>query len=482
MKCISCGDVKCQLICRALGCNVARHAKCFGIDREKYKLVMGDQAGKDGGLHVHHDAGGYWVCPEHVVAYEYRDLTLPRGEVLREVIELETVRQYMWFYSRSSKATMSNMSSGYNMIRRFENEFGIAVSPSVYGLDDHSEIASSWLVMKRAAEVKVQSLGSVYSAFAHAYAAANLANPHNHPQRNHYSTGGHSRKGLGHVLGINVMSQPRIPLAVVMELQDHCFARAAAATSKWQKLQHLELGFYVTASYMGFLRPNELPQLCWLYGMWLHFFIGERAERCGVVRPYVGVFFGEPEVDVTTGVVTATGGQSKVTRSNQRIDVDQRGSEVVIYARAQNGLNPGKFLADLMALHGVDAYSMTWPANVSKKLPLFHSPGGARRYSSIGVRPFLPQVRAALIYLKATRKLPDLQTVVIDKKLTNYWMKIGGASEAQARGVPEWLRNGHGRWRLFAQDPPEMVRHYAKASVREKLSCSDFGAPWKAWD
>ena len=112
MKCISCGDTKCQLICRALGCDVARHAKCFGIDREKYKLVMGDQAEKGRGLHIHHDAGGYWVCPEHVVAYEYRNLTLPRGEALREVIELETVRQYMWFYSRSSKATMSNMSSG----------------------------------------------------------------------------------------------------------------------------------------------------------------------------------------------------------------------------------------------------------------------------------------------------------------------------------------------------------------------------------
>jgi hypothetical protein len=47
------------------------------------------------------------------------------------------------------QATMSSMPSGYNMAREPEDEFGIAVSPSVYGLDGHNDIASSWLVMKQ---------------------------------------------------------------------------------------------------------------------------------------------------------------------------------------------------------------------------------------------------------------------------------------------------------------------------------------------
>jgi hypothetical protein len=44
---------------------------------------------------------------------------------------------------------MSSTPSGYNMTRKLEDEFGIAVSPSVYGLDGHNDIASSWLVMKQ---------------------------------------------------------------------------------------------------------------------------------------------------------------------------------------------------------------------------------------------------------------------------------------------------------------------------------------------
>jgi hypothetical protein len=72
--------------------------------------------------------------------------------------------------------------------------------------------------------------------------------------------------------------------------------------------------------------------------------IGERARLCGVTRPYIGFLFGKPEVDATTGLVTTTGGQTKVTRANQRLDCDKRGSDLVIVGKAQGGLDPARFL------------------------------------------------------------------------------------------------------------------------------------------
>ena len=116
---------------------------------------MGAQAGKNGGLHVNHDCAGHWVCPEHIVAWVYKNRPLPPAKVVREAVELETVRQYMFFYSRSAAKTASNMASGFKMIREFEDKFQLQLRPSVYGLSGHSEIASSWLVMKRAQEVEV---------------------------------------------------------------------------------------------------------------------------------------------------------------------------------------------------------------------------------------------------------------------------------------------------------------------------------------
>ena len=478
--CQSCDEPKCELVCRALGCNVARHARCFVVDRSKYKLVMGAQAGKNGGLHVNHDCAGHWVCPEHIVAWVYKNRPLPPAKVVREAVELETVRQYMFFYSRSAAKTASNMASGFKMIREFEDKFQLQLRPSVYGLSGHSEIASSWLVMKRAQEVKVQSISSVYSAFAFAYASAAAPNPFNHPEVNRYSTAGHSRRGLEHVLGKTVKSQPDLSLSVVQAVQKFCFDRAAEVNGKWNKLYYLEVGFFVVACTMGFLRPEELP-LNYLFGIWSHFFIGERARLCGVVRPYIGFLFGEPEVDATTGLVTTTGGQTKVTRANQRLDCDKRGSDLVIVGKSQGGLDPAKFLVDILALHGVDAYSVVWPRLVGKDLPLFHNADGTKRSSSGGKNALLPRVRGVLVYLKTQRMHPDLQSVDL-KAVTNYCWKITGASEAQRRGVPVNLRNGHGRWRLFSKSPCEMVHYYAKASLRQKLSCSDFGAPWMPWD
>jgi hypothetical protein len=63
--------------------------------------------------------------------------------------------------------------------------------------------------------------------------------------------------------------------------------------------------------------------------------------------------------------------------------------------------------------------------------------------SSTGNDSFLPRVRSVLIYLylKTVDIHPNLQLVDI-RTVGNYSWKITGASESQARGVPEWLRNG----------------------------------------
>jgi hypothetical protein len=97
---------------------------------------------------------------------------------------------------------------------------------------------------------------------------------------------------------------------------------------------------------MGFFRPEEPPPNCLasVFGPISSSAIGERARLCGVTRPYIGFLFGKPEVDATTGLVTTTGGQTKVTRANQRLDCDKRGSDLVIVGKAQGGLDPARFL------------------------------------------------------------------------------------------------------------------------------------------
>jgi hypothetical protein len=58
-------------------------------------------------------------------------------------------------------------------------------------------------------------------------------------------------------------------------------------------------------------------------------------------------------------------------------------------------------------------------------------------------------------------------------------MKITGASEGASRKVPEYLRNGQGRWRLLAKEPTQMVQKYIQSTLadeNEKLTTSGFGA------
>jgi hypothetical protein len=70
---------------------------------------------------------------------------------------------------------------------------------------------------------------------------------------------------------------------------------------------------------------------------------------------------------------------------------------------------------------------------------------------------------------------PDLLLADVPR-ITNYWMKITGASEAASRKDPEYLRNGQGRWRLLAKEPTQMVQKYIQSTLDEKLTTSDFGA------
>ena len=126
-----------------------------------------------------------------------------------------------------------------------------------------------------------------------------------------------------------------------------------------------------------------------------------------------------------------------------------------------------------------------WPEHISRSEPLLRtvlspkdSARSARRLkSSGGTDSLLPRVRAVLLFLQHGGH-PDLILVDVPR-VTNYWMKITGASESATRGVPEWLRNGQGRWRLNAQEPCQMVRKYIQSTLEEKLSTSDFGAAIK---
>jgi hypothetical protein len=80
----------------------------------------------------------------------------------------------------------------------------------------------------------------------------------------------------------------------------------------------------------------------------------------------------------------------------------------------------------------------------------------------------LARVRGVLLYLQQ-KGHPDLIMADVPR-ITNYWMKNTGASDAASRGGPEWLRNGQGRWGLLSQEPKLMMRKYIQSTLEEKLS------------
>jgi hypothetical protein len=114
---------------------------------------------------------------------------------------------------------------------------------------------------------------------------------------------------------------------------------------------------------------------------------------------------------------------------------------------------------------------------------LFENNDGSPIYSSRAHHPFLPRLRAVLRVLKTlglaknTRGNYDLRDVQV-KKVGNYWLKITGVSCMQARGVPNEMRSGAGRWRLIAQRPGSMALYYVQTTLQQKLQVSNFGTRW----
>ena len=52
--------------------------------------------------------------------------------------------------------------------------------------------------------------------------------------------------------------------------------------------------------------------------------------------------------------------------------------------------------------------------------------------------------------------------------------RAGCGGGAQRESAWPHMINGQGRWRLHAQDPPEMVYKYCQSKLREKLETSNF--------
>ena len=61
---------------------------------------------------------------------------------------------------------------------------------------------------------------------------------------------------------------------------------------------------------------------------------------------------------------------TKVSRRGQKFDADGRGSDVVIVARSENGLVPGRIVDAILQLRGVPLGAVEWPAHLSKTDPL----------------------------------------------------------------------------------------------------------------
>ena len=91
--------------------------------------------------------------------------------------ELEHVRQFFWFYSRSAAATVNNISSAVGRIRKFEAEMGLPCVPSVMYPECYSELAAGWFLAERASKTKMQSMGADASAFHQLFGAAGVTNP-----------------------------------------------------------------------------------------------------------------------------------------------------------------------------------------------------------------------------------------------------------------------------------------------------------------
>jgi hypothetical protein len=80
-------------------------------------------------------------------------------------------------------------------------------------------------------------------------------------------------------------------------------------------------------------------------------------------------------MDLRSEVLTArglrtVGAMTKVSRRGQKFGADGRGSDVVIVARSENGLVPGRIVDAILRLRGVPLNAVEWPAHLFKTEPL----------------------------------------------------------------------------------------------------------------
>jgi hypothetical protein len=191
---------------------------------------------------------------------------------------------------------------------------------------------------------------------------------------------------------------------------------------------------------------TETSQSVLFLDMWTHSFTHERARGALHLRRWhLGIAFGE-QVLTARGLRTI-GAMTKASRRGQKFGADGRGSDVVIVARSENGLVPGRIVDAILQLRGVPLGAVEWPVHLSKTTgPLLLGADAMstravardkrRLKSSGGNDALLPRMRAVLLYVQHTGH-PDLLLADVPR-ITNYWMKITGASEAASRKVPEY--------------------------------------------
>jgi hypothetical protein len=406
-----------------------------------------------------------WVYKDHDVVNEY---------TFRRAVELETARQFFWSYSRSASKTLDNIKSGVGFIQRFGAEMDLQVVPTVQRPDFDDTLPAAWLLCQRVQDVKVQSLSSTTAALTFLSEAVGATNRHSHPVKGEQTMTQRVKLGMAHVLGIEIIPTARFTLAVVQELQDLLLAQARGTSDKEEQLYFYSTALYVLLCFLGFLRPNE-PSKLYLKGMVDHFFVGRRARRLGITKEYMGLAFGFPKV-MSKGRRT-TGGQTKNSRTGAKVDLDTRGSEVVFLTETFSGLIPGQVLVEVCLLRGVDPFELDTTL-IPNSEPLFSDEHGKPLRSSEGNHPFLPRVRRALLELQARGDVYELVDVDVDR-VSNYWLKISGDTEALARMVPEPLCRHFGRWRPNAREPRNMEVKYRQPLLRELLTVSDHGHTWR---
>jgi hypothetical protein len=255
-------------------------------------------------------------------------------------VELEHVRQPTWFYSRSSEATVNNVSSATARIYNLQEAMGVPIVPPVWSPSAHSPLADGWYMAHGTSKVKAQSLISGSSAFNQlcAMCCGRLEQPmHSIGTRSSDRLRQLQVGAVARVLGEEKIATARlapdecgacVPESLLGAGAHDCFLRGSVYT-------------------MAFLRPGDLSK-CTSYGMWVHYFAHMKARALRLPRWYLGIAFGEQVV--TARGRRTIGAMARVSRRGQQFDADGRGSDVVIVARSESGLVPGRIPGAILLL------------------------------------------------------------------------------------------------------------------------------------